>query len=146
MSGTKCARGGKREGAGGVGGEGKLSRITRKSQEAARIDAKEGGFLLPHEILMRAANGQPFKQRRLKIVYHGRGPNKGQEKRREWVEEDYYPTAQEQIDAAKAAAPYYAPKLAVKALETGDAGKELVDAFRQAAINRKKPGTLEVGH
>lgn len=57
--------------------------------------------LLPHEILLRAANGEAFIQRRA-------------ETDSEWVDELYYPTVAEQLNAAKAAAPYYAPRLAVK--------------------------------
>lgn len=114
-------RGGPRPGAGAKRG---AKRITAKAQEAARAKATGEGYLLPHEILLRVANGESLKQRKLHITYHKRGPNKGFEKSREWVEEDYWPTAAEQVDAAKAAAPYYAPRLATQMVKTDEKTSE----------------------
>lgn len=80
----------------------------------------------PHEILRDAANGLPFKQRKLIIYYHKSGPEAGKESRREWIEEDYYPDYKDQIDAAKAAAPYFAPKLVSQSI---GATEDSMEAF-----------------
>lgn len=109
-------RGGPQPGSGPKRG---TKRITAKAREAARLAAENGNKILPHEILLNAANGESFMQRRLVIVYYKRGPLKGQEKMREWVEEIYWPTVQEQIDAAKAAAPYFAPRLTSLPIDPG---------------------------
>jgi len=115
------------------------ARITSKAREAASLQAKKDGRLLPHEILLRAANGESFKQKKLHIIYYGRGPNKGQEKYREWVEEDYWPSVSEQIDAAKAAAPYFAPRLASQTVNTDETTAEaLTEVMKQLAS--KLPG------
>lgn len=116
-----------------------VSRVTAKAKADARAKAKDDGHMLPHEILLRAANGEPFKQRRLIITYYKSGPNKGHEKSREWVEEDYWPTTAEQIDAAKAAAPYYAPRLATQLVKTDETtAAALTEVMKQLA--GKLPG------
>lgn len=71
----------------------------------------------PHEILARAARGYGFITRRLIITYYKSGPREGQEKSRRWVEQEYYPTLEQRLEAAKAAAPYY------KAKATGKSGE-----------------------
>jgi len=114
-------------------------RITKKAQTAAVIEAKKGGHVLPHEILLRAANGECFKQKRLEITYYKAGPNKGHEKSRQWVEEDYWPTVHEQIDAAKAAAPYYAPRLATQLIKTDEQTAEALTAVMKELAG-KLPG------
>ena len=114
-------------------------RISTKTQEAARLQAKEDGYLLPHEILLKAANGECFKQKKLVIIYHKRGPNKGHEKERKWVEEDYWPTVQEQVDAAKAAAPYYSPKLATQMVKTDEKTADALTAVMKELAG-KLPG------
>lgn len=129
--------GGRREGAGGK--ESGTTRITKKAQEAAKSKAIKDGYLLPHEILLKAANGECFKQKKLHIIYHARGPKKGQEKERKWVEEDYWPTVNEQMDAAKAAAPYFAPKLAAQTIGTDEnTADALTEVMKQLAS--KLPG------
>lgn len=107
-------RGGRRPGAGR-----KPSKKTQMIADAIMESIKEGKRL-PHDILLSAARGEMFTQRRLVITYYGRGPKRGQEKSREWVEEEYWPSAQEQMDAAKAAAPYFAPKLAMQTVKADD--------------------------
>ena len=62
-------------------------------------------------------------------MYYKTGEFKGQEKRREWVDKEYYPTFEERVDAAKAAAPYFAPRLSgqappVNSTGPGDEGPE----------------------
>lgn len=78
-------RGGKREGAGRKPGS--QDTVSQKAREAAAQTGK-----LPHEILLAFARGET-------IVW---GPK----------QEDFYPPPDMQLDAAKAAAPYYAPRLA----------------------------------
>lgn len=86
-----------------------------------------------------AWNVEAYNQKKLHIIYHGRGPNKGKEKRREWIEEDYWPTVPEQIDAAKAAAPYYVPRLASQTIGTDEnTADALTEVMKQLAS--KLPG------
>lgn len=128
--------GGPREGSGRRRG---TKRITVKAQESARLEANLGNRVMPHIILLKAANGESFLQRRLTIIYYGRGPNKGQEKRREWIAEIYWPTVAEQIDAAKSAAPFFVPRLASQTIDTG---KDTTKAFQQIMkeLSGKLPG------
>ena len=115
------------------------TRIAAKLQVAARLRAESEGFLLPHELLLRAANGQSFKVRKLHIIYYARGPKRGEEKERKWVEEDYYPTFEEQLDAAKAAAPYYAPRLMSQTVNPGEnTANALTEVMKQ--LSTKLPG------
>src|SRR5258708_657391 len=102
-------RGGRREGAGRKIGSrnprggrpmGSINRMSREMREAARRTG-----LLPHEILLAICQG------RAKEVL-GR-----------------HATVEERIDAAKAAAPFYAPKLiavAVKAIDNANPYEELL--------------------
>lgn len=130
------SHGGPRPGAGAKRGG---KRITARAQRDARVKAEGDGKLLPHEILLRAANGECFKQKKLHIVYYKSGPNKGQEKSREWVIEDYWPSVTEQIDAAKAAAPYYVPRLASQTIGTdATTADALTEVMKQLAS--KLPG------
>lgn len=129
-------RGGPQPGSGPKRG---TKRITARAQKDARNKAKTDGYLLPHEILLKAANGECFKQKKLHITYYRSGPHKGQEKSREWIEEDYWPTVHEQIDAAKAAAPYYAPRLAAQTIGTDEnTADALTEVMKQLAS--KLPG------
>ncbi len=66
----------------------------------------------PHEFLMRVASGQPIIQSIWKYTYFKFGPRAGDLKEKELIEEEIYPTFQERMEAAKAAAPFFAPKLA----------------------------------
>jgi hypothetical protein len=129
-------RGGPRPGSGPKRG---TKRITEKTRKAATLEAKNNGYVLPHEILLRAANGECFKQRKLVITYYKSGPNKGCEKDREWIEEDYWPTVQEQIDAAKAAASYFAPRLATQTVKTDETTATALTAVMKA-LAEKLPG------
>jgi len=105
----------------------------RKLRSQVRQAAAESG-MLPHEILLQAARGEVFRIKQLKIVYYGSGPNKGEEKSREWVDVDYHPSYQERIDAAKSAAPYFAPRLATQIMQIGDKTPEaLAEVFKQLA-------------
>lgn len=97
------SRGGARAGAGKP--KGRIATVSAK----ARAEAAATG-LLPHEWLLMVARGEPIKQRRLQISVD----KKGKEVSREWIEEEIYPDFPTRVDAAKAAAPFYAPKLAVQ--------------------------------
>jgi hypothetical protein len=95
--------GGARAGAGRP--KGTLAKVTSKAREAAM----ETG-LLPHEWLLKVSRGEPIKQKRWVVKYN----KQGVEVSRDLVEEDVYADFPTRIDAAKAASPFYAPKLAVQ--------------------------------
>lgn len=95
--------GGARPGAGRPKG-----RTNSVSAEARKAAAASG--LLPHEWLLKVSRGEPIEQKRWVVVYD----KDGKEKSRELVTEEVYADLPTRIDAAKAAAPYYAPRLAVQ--------------------------------
>jgi len=97
------AVGGARAGAGRP--KGTLAKVTSKAREAA---AKTG--LLPHEWLLKVSRGEGIKQKRWVVKYDA----KGVEKSRDLIEEEVYADFPTRIDAAKAASPFYAPRLAVQ--------------------------------
>jgi hypothetical protein len=99
------AKGGARRGAGRPKGA-----VTRVSL-IARAEAKALG-LLPHEWLLKIARGEPVEQTYWKDVLDSRGNFKC----KELVTEDIYPTIDMRADCAKAAAPYYAPRLATQVI------------------------------
>lgn len=109
--------GGSRPGAGAKRGS-KQKALTPKERVKELVKASAGGGLMPHEILLKAARGESFRIKKLVITCYKSGPNKGQEKSREWEEQEYVPSYAEQIDAAKAAAPYFAPRLATQMVKT----------------------------
>lgn len=65
---------------------------------------------MPHEWLLKVARGEPIPHKQWKVVYD----KKGNELSRELVEVEVYADFATRIDAAKAAAPYYAPRLATQ--------------------------------
>lgn len=97
------ARGGAQPGSGRP--KGAVAKVTAKAKQAAM----ETG-LLPHEWLLQVSRGEGIKHKRWVIKYDA----KGNEKSRELVEEEVYADFPTRIDAAKAASPYYAPRLAVQ--------------------------------
>lgn len=94
---------------------GSLSKIA----EEAREQAKATG-LLPHEFLLSVARGEP--------VYKTIALPDGSTKR---VQEDYGLPVR--LDAAKAAAPYYAPKISTVEVITGVPDAELDIIIAQLA-------------
>lgn len=110
----------------------------KKVVEKIVADAKKEG-LMPHEILLKAARGESFTVRKLVIVKYKSGPNRGEEKERRWVEEEYYPTFNEQIECARSAAPYFAPRLATQTVKTDE---NTADALTQVMkeLAGKLPG------
>ena len=97
------AVGGARPGAGRP--KGRTNSVTAEARKAA---AESG--MLPHEWLLKVSRGEPIEQKRWKIVYEKQGNEKG----RELITEEVYADFPTRIDAAKAASPYYAPRLAVQ--------------------------------
>ena len=97
------AVGGARAGAGRP--KGRTNSVTAEARKAA---AETG--LLPHEWLLKVSRGEPIEQKRWKIIYDKQGNEKG----RELITEEVYADFPTRIDAAKAASPYYAPRLAVQ--------------------------------
>lgn len=95
--------GGKREGAGRP--RGVKQTVANSAREQA---AKEG--LLPHEWLLKIARGEPIQQTFWKDQLDKRGNFLG----KALVTEDVYPPLDIRTDAAKASAPYYAPRLATQ--------------------------------
>lgn len=90
-----ATHGGKRQGAGRKPGS------LNKASRAVRAKAAEEGQL-PHELLLDWARGTAKVKDFVKVDG-------------EVVEIERFPTFEERIDAAKAAAPFYAPKLAAVA-------------------------------
>lgn len=127
--------GGARPGAGRPKGskDTKPKRSVRSTIAKAKA-ATAGTDELPHQFLARIAAGETIKQKRQIIVYYKSGPKKGEEKERRIEEFDYTPTYTERVDAAKAAAPYLAPRLATQLIKSDDETAGLVaQAFRQLA-------------
>lgn len=107
--------GGARKGAGRP--RGSVQKLTARSRE----EAKEMG-LLPHEWLLMIARGEAIEQKRWDVKFYANG----REKSRELVTEMIYPDLAMRQDSAKAAAPYYAPKLATQLVElSGPGGKPI---------------------
>jgi hypothetical protein len=115
-------RGGKRPGAGRKPGT-----TNKFSTEAAKAAQATG--ILPHEWLLNVMRGA----QKIKDVYAKDGAI---------VEIERLPSFEEQLDAAKAAAPFYAPKLAAKAVIEAPEGNpidELMGLVAQSANNRARP-------
>lgn len=79
--------------------------------ELARIEAQLQG-LLPHEWLLKVVRGDSIIQRYTTDVLDKQGKIIGQEVH----EKEVYPDLSMRHDAAKAAAPYYAPRLATQVI------------------------------
>lgn len=102
----------------------------QKMIKLAKTKAAEVG-LKPHEWLLDVALGKPILQKRWVITY---GRN-GKESKRELVEEEIYVDVKDRIDAAKAAAPFFAPRLATQTLavkpSTGKTMESLMKKFAE---------------
>jgi len=131
------AVGGRRPGSGSKKGAKKNPASKTKIKAKAKEMAKATGEL-PHEWLLKIAEGHIVKQKQLVITLYKSGPNKGEEKSREWIDRDYYPTFHERVDAAKAAAPFYAPKLATQTIKPGGKATESI-AEALTALAEKLP-------
>lgn len=82
---------------------GSVNKITQKAREEAMASGD-----LPHMWLLRVMRGEEFEEKHI-------SPKTGKV-----TTIKRYPTLIERIDAAKAAAPYFAPKLAIQQLTTDD--------------------------
>lgn len=100
-----ATHGGKREGGGR-----KLGAVQKVTNQAREEAAKTG--LLPHEWLLKVARGEPIEQTFWKDELDARGNFKG----KKLVTEEVYPSLEMRADSAKAAAPYYAPRLATQVI------------------------------
>ena len=89
-------------------------------QEAAR----ENG-VLPHEWLLTIMRGHGVRQSHFVIKRDSDGNIVSREK----VTELIYPTFEERIEAAKAAAPFYAPRLATQTVNMKGGNEELAKAM-----------------
>lgn len=116
------AGGGRQPGAGRP--KGALSKVTAKAKQAAM----ETG-LLPHEWLLLVSRGEGIKHKRWVIKYDA----KGNEKSRELVEEEIYADFSTRIDAAKAASPYYAPRLAVQTVSVTGNSDAVAETLKSIA-------------
>lgn len=117
------AQGGARPGAGRK--KGSLQKVTLE----AKLRAAEAG-MLPHEWLLAVSRGDPVKQMVKKVEYDA----KGRVKKEEWVEQEVYADFPMRVDCAKAAAPFYAPKLATQTVNLqGNATDRVAEALEQLA-------------
>ena len=98
--------GGPRKGAGRPVGA--VNSVTKEAIAAAKAEG-----ILPHEWLLNIVRGEPIEQRRWKIELDENGKEVG----RELVTELIYPDIPMRQDSAKAAAPFYAPKLASQTVD-----------------------------
>lgn len=97
--------GGARPGAGAKPG------VKKAMTDLARAEAKLNG-ILPHEWLLNVVRGEPIEQMYLQDVIDEHGVIIGQEVKTMMV----YPPLDMRVDAAKAVAPYYAPRLATQVI------------------------------
>ena len=85
--------------------KGALSKISEKARQLA---AETG--ILPHAWLMKIARGEPVTQMQWVVKYDANGKADG----RELVEQQLYADFATRVEAAKAAAPFYAPRLSTQ--------------------------------
>ncbi len=116
------ALGGARRGAGRP--RGSVQKITTKARE----EAMKAG-LLPHEWLLKVSRGEGIVHKRWVVEYDA----KGNEKSKKLVEEEFYADFPTRIDAAKAAAPYYAPRLATQTVSISGNSDAVSEALKSIA-------------
>lgn len=116
------ARGGAQPGSGRP--KGAIAKVTTKAKQAAM----ETG-LLPHEWLLMVSRGEGVKHKRWEVVFD----TNGVEQSRDLIEEEIYADFPTRIDAAKAAAPYYAPRLAVQTVSVTGNSDAVAQTLREIA-------------
>lgn len=116
------AVGGPRPGAGRP--KGSVNRTTK-----ATIEAAKAAGLLPHEWLLQIARGEPVEQKRWDI----KRDEHGKEISRELVIDIIYPDFPVRMDAAKAASPYYAPRLATQTVSVQGGNEAVAEALKLMA-------------
>lgn len=114
--------GGKRPGAGRK--KGAVTKVTA----ATRAAAMQTG-LLPHEWLLKVARGEEIEQKRWKVKFD----KQGNEVSRELITEMIHPDFTTRTDCAKAAAPYYAPRLAVQTIGTTPNSDKVAEVLKVMA-------------
>ena len=114
--------GGPRKGAGRPVGA-----VNRVAKEAIAAAKAEG--ILPHEWLLNIVRGEPVQQKRWKIELD----EHGKEISRELVTELVYPDFPVRMDAAKAASPYYAPRLATQTVSVQGGNEAVAEALKLMA-------------
>jgi hypothetical protein len=85
--------------------------------------------MLPHEWLLSVARGDPIEQKRWKVKFD----KQGNELSRELITEMIQPDFALRTDAAKAAAPYYAPRLAVQTIGVTPNSDAVAEALKDLA-------------
>ncbi len=111
--------GGPRTGAGRP--RGSKNNMTKAAIEAA----KEQG-VLPHEWLLSVARGDAIEQKRYEIVRD----KDGNEIDKIVMTEMIYPDIGLRMDAAKAAAPFYAPKLATQVISMQGGTEAMIEMMK----------------
>lgn len=104
---------------------GSVNKLAKDSIKAA----KETG-VLPHEWLLGIARGEPVEQKFWKIKYD---KQTGEEVSRELLKELIYPEFPVRMDAAKAAAPFYAPRLATQTVSVQGGNEAVAEALKMMA-------------
>lgn len=104
--------------------KGSLAIVTAKARGAAMLVG-----LLPHEWLLKVSRGEPILQKHWRI----RTDKNGKELSRVLIEEQFYADFPMRVDAAKAAAPFYAPKLAVQNISMSGSPDAVADVLKQVA-------------
>ena len=123
-------------------GGGRPPGAVSKVSALARAEAKASG-ILPHEWLLKVVRGEPIEQTYFKDVLDSRGNFKCRELTTEMV----YPSLDMRADAAKAAAPYYAPRLATQVItvrSTEDKFNDMTDSALEDAIKALTKGPKKV--
>lgn len=87
---------------------------------------------LPHEFLAKVARGEAIEIVHTTIHRYKRGARIGQVREVEYETVWHYPSFQERMDAAKAVAQYYAPKLSAQTVKSNNG---LLDLFAKAVEN-----------
>lgn len=114
--------GGPRKGAGRPVGA-----VNRVAKEAIAAAKAEG--ILPHEWLLNIVRGEPVQQKRWEI----KRDENGKEISRELVIDTIYPDFPVRMDAAKAASPYYAPRLATQTVSVQGGNEAVAEALKLMA-------------
>lgn len=94
-----------------------------------RAQQAEATGMLPHEFLLLVSQGHPIKQHDWEYKYNKDGEITSKKK----IIVDVYPDFEMRIDAAKACAPYYAPKLATQMIKPADEDTEVTITYKRVS-------------
>jgi hypothetical protein len=98
----------------------------------AIIEASATG-LLPHEWLLKVARGEGVKHR----SWVPKRNETGQITGFDLIEEEYYADFETRVEAAKAAAPFYAAKLSAQTVSVAGTETDMVAVLNQLAVSMK---------